>query len=278
MILNYSEDLESRIKNYYLKVYSEVGLPNINYHVSKRMREDETEMSRCDRLEILLASPLSNYRRHFVVGAGTGGLIVALKRKGATEVLACEPCLEALEIAREKGALVGVKPEYITPYVIETLPYADDSFDSIYCFTVLEHVKNVREAIKEMYRILKPGGFIYIHTPDYRFPYEGHYKVHLPLFLGKKITRLLLKAIGRPTSFLDTIKFTTEKSLTRIFHEEVDIFMRIYGRTPDGCLPEQGDTIKIKTIKACKRFFIMNLSIPDHQEILIRKTAVGRSR
>ena len=39
------------------------------------------------------------------------------------------------------------------------IPYADNHFDIIYCRQVLEHVKNPRELLSEVSRVLKPGGY-----------------------------------------------------------------------------------------------------------------------
>ena len=41
----------------------------------------------------------------------------------------------------------------------------DDQFDCIICYHVLEHIVDDRKAMKELYRILKPGGFAIIQVP-----------------------------------------------------------------------------------------------------------------
>ena len=48
---------------------------------------------------------------------------------------------------------------------IEDIPVEDESFDVILCTEVLEHVPEPMLAIKEMARILKPGGHIFITAP-----------------------------------------------------------------------------------------------------------------
>lgn len=44
--------------------------------------------------------------------------------------------------------------------------FEDDSFDFVHCYHVIEHVLNPVEFLAELYRITKPGGIIYIGTPD----------------------------------------------------------------------------------------------------------------
>jgi len=53
---------------------------------------------------------------------------------------------------------------------IHDLRFADDSFDYLSCSAVLAHVEKPWIAIKEFYRVLKPGGKIWVGVPM-TFPY-----------------------------------------------------------------------------------------------------------
>lgn len=46
-----------------------------------------------------------------------------------------------------------------------SLPFRDDTFDYVFSIYVLEHVPNPELAIKEMHRVLKPGGICYSFIP-----------------------------------------------------------------------------------------------------------------
>jgi len=48
---------------------------------------------------------------------------------------------------------------------ITELPYEDDFFDAVICSHVLEHIPDDKKAIKEVFRVLKPGGFAILHVP-----------------------------------------------------------------------------------------------------------------
>lgn len=50
--------------------------------------------------------------------------------------------------------------------VFPPFPFEDDTFDSIVTFQVIEHVKKDEEFIKEIHRVLKPGGTALITTPN----------------------------------------------------------------------------------------------------------------
>lgn len=60
---------------------------------------------------------------------------------------------------------------------VQAMPISDKTFDSAMCFEVLEHVPNPEKGLRELYRVLKPGGtlvfsvphFLYLHNEPYDF-------------------------------------------------------------------------------------------------------------
>lgn len=72
----------------------------------------------------------------------------------------------------------------------EKLPYADSSFDLVTCTEVIEHIEHYRESLREMYRVLKPGGVLVVTTPNIlnlksrlRFLFFGFYNLFGPLHM-----------------------------------------------------------------------------------------------
>lgn len=55
----------------------------------------------------------------------------------------------------------------------EELPFKDNSFDVVFSFSVLEHIKNPFAAASEIYRVLKPSGILYANTP-FLIPEHGY--------------------------------------------------------------------------------------------------------
>lgn len=46
------------------------------------------------------------------------------------------------------------------------LPFASDSFDAVICFQVLEHVPEPKAVIREIQRVLRPGGMLFLSAPQ----------------------------------------------------------------------------------------------------------------
>ncbi len=63
-------------------------------------------------------------------------------------------------------------PVAMAHFDIQRIPYAEASFDSIFCAHVLAHVPDDRRALRELYRVLRPGGVLYLlDRPDERLPH-----------------------------------------------------------------------------------------------------------
>ncbi len=54
----------------------------------------------------------------------------------------------------------------IVTAVAPKLPFEDESFDCVISFQVIEHIKDDKEFVAEIYRVLRPGGKAIISTPN----------------------------------------------------------------------------------------------------------------
>ena len=78
-----------------------------------------------------------------------------------------------------------------------SLDFEYRSFNLISCFQVLEHTKNPLEIMNEMYRVLKPGGKIWITVPDLHGVGFSFYDYYTHIFpFTKKRLEFMIKSCG----------------------------------------------------------------------------------
>jgi SAM-dependent methyltransferase len=69
------------------------------------------------------------------------------------------------------------------------LPYDDNSFDSLVSFQVIEHIKDDVLFLKEIFRVLRPGGVALITTPN-RIQSLSRNPWHIREYTAEELTRL----------------------------------------------------------------------------------------
>ena len=119
------------------------------------------------------------------VAAGTGTSSVALARSGA-EVIALDFSAGMVAEGRRKHK----KIEFVEGDA-EKLPFPDNQFDAVSISFGLRNVKDPKQALAEMYRVLKPGGRLVIcefsrpPVAILRAGYNTYLKYVLPLVAGR---------------------------------------------------------------------------------------------
>lgn len=78
-----------------------------------------------------------------------------------------------------KTAKIFAPKANISLFFAEALPFADKTFDIIYLWDILEHVKSPRAAIKEAKRVCKKDGLIFIEFSPYLAYPTGHHLYRL---------------------------------------------------------------------------------------------------
>ncbi|HEX7651792.1 MAG TPA: class I SAM-dependent methyltransferase [Candidatus Paceibacterota bacterium] len=123
-------------------------------------------------------------------GFGNGQFAIAFAQAGA-RVDGIEVNRTLLELAEENAAAQQVSVD-LRLYEGEAFPYPDETFDYAYSLSVFEHVTDLRLAVRELCRTLKPGGAAYVSFPNRFSPRETHTGYWLVNYLPRPAARFVL--------------------------------------------------------------------------------------
>lgn len=119
------------------------------------------------RLEMILKAAGERIRGRILEnGCGVGMYVEHLSPFGGTVI--------GLEYDFERAAEARLRSPHILNAAGETLPFPSSTFDLILSHEVIEHVQDDRAAIREMIRVLRPGGRAVIFCPNRGYPFETH--------------------------------------------------------------------------------------------------------
>lgn len=136
------------------------------------------------------------------IGVGTGRFAAPLGIK-----LGVEPSKAMAEIARKRGIDV-------IEGVAENLPFPNESLDYLLMVTTICFVDDPDEALREAYRVLKPGGALVIGFVDRNSPIGRYYEEHKEesvfyrdarFFSTEELLELLKKASFREFEVVQTL-------------------------------------------------------------------------
>ncbi len=101
--------------------------------------------------------------RGLEIGAGTGhesGFIKIFFPD--TQMAASDVAPVNIELAEELAQHVGFSTDYFVACDAERLPFLPSTYDFVFSSGVLHHVGDVRSAIRQVHRVLRPGGLWYV--------------------------------------------------------------------------------------------------------------------
>ena len=124
----------------------------------------------------LILDTLKRLKINFLleVGSGDGNVAIPLYREGFG-IIAIEPL--------ESGAIVTSK-EGLRTYLgtLSSMKFPENSIEAIGLFDVIEHLENPDELLQEVFRVLKPGGWLLITVPAHDWLFSdfdesiGHFR------------------------------------------------------------------------------------------------------
>ncbi len=91
------------------------------------------------------------------VAPGPGFFAIELAKLGDFKITGLDISRTFVEIATENARNAGVRIDFRLGNA-SAMPFADDSFDFIYCSAAFKNFSEPVKALDEMYRVLRPGG------------------------------------------------------------------------------------------------------------------------
>ena len=157
------------------QAWDDPKLANVLYHDWEAQTYDEKWSisfdERCiayarDRFANVAGDDGWPYESALELGCGTGFFLLNLKLAGILdEGHVTDLSSGMVEVAKRNGAALGFELEGRVADA-ETLPYDDDTFDLVIGHAVLHHIPDLDQAMREVLRVLKPGGrFVFAGEP-----------------------------------------------------------------------------------------------------------------
>jgi ubiquinone/menaquinone biosynthesis C-methylase UbiE len=103
------------------------------------------------------------------VGCGIGhwGQLLAPVLSGDSRVIGVDREKEWVAKATERAKIFGLADRYTYQIGdVTALPFGDNQFDLVTCQTVMIHLKDPKAGLREMLRVLKPGGLLLVAEPN----------------------------------------------------------------------------------------------------------------
>jgi SAM-dependent methyltransferase len=132
-------------------------------------------------------------RRVLEIGCGNGADGVMFAAHGA-QYTGCDLTDEALDATRRHLSIEGLEGK-LQPENAERLSFADASFDIVYSYGVLHHSPAPASALREVHRVLRPGGVALImlyhrHSFNYYARILGYMRARVLLTIAARAGRL----------------------------------------------------------------------------------------
>jgi 2-polyprenyl-3-methyl-5-hydroxy-6-metoxy-1,4-benzoquinol methylase len=193
--------------------------------VERRTRQVLSSSTRLRaELDGWLAPLLEGERPLLDLGCGPGTLLATAASRGRTGI-GIDVSLEWLVVAQRMIDAAGGNP-VLACALAEALPLADQAVGAVAVVDVVEHVSDPARLVREVDRVLVPGGAIALATPNrYSLSAEPHVGVWGVGWLPRRWQgHYVARRTGRPYDFA---RLLGSRELERLFHRHSSIDVRV---------------------------------------------------
>jgi len=150
-------------------------------------------------------------------GCGTGALLERLQNRPEVEVYGRDCSGEALPYTRQRGHGRLVQGD------LTCLPFPDGTFDLITALDVVEHIREDEGALREVNRVLRPGGVLLVSVPAFHFLWGPHDTAlrHVRRYTAREVAALMRRSgfqVSKLTYLLALLfpAFVAQRLLTKL--------------------------------------------------------------
>lgn len=159
-------------------------------------------------IEKFILSPDS---RIMEIGSGSGQLLKAVRDRGFDHILGSDPSPGCVGAAERLYGIPGIAGS------IFTLPQPENSLDFLILIGVMEHIRDLAEAVKRLHALLRDDGRVYIevpdasrYAPDADAPFQEFSVEHINFFSGTSLANLMQRRGFQAIAIDHTVRRRTE--------------------------------------------------------------------
>jgi ubiquinone biosynthesis O-methyltransferase len=162
------------------------------------------------------------------VGCGTGVFLARIAQTWGIDAVGVDISKNSIALAKSLKLNSGMTSRLRFQTAEATkLPFKDKSFDHVLSFDVLEHVRDQKEALSEMVRVLKPSGSLLIYTINKHQRYTWNF------WLDKLGIDIYERVAHDPDLFLDPRWVKKELERRNINIEQLELFNSFFTLAAD---------------------------------------------
>jgi ubiquinone/menaquinone biosynthesis C-methylase UbiE len=129
------------------------------------------------------------------LGSGPGSFLVQAAEAGG-DVIGVEPSQELIDVSLERTRALGFSVQVVKG-TGEHLPFPDATFGFVNMAEVIEHVEDPEQVLREVHRVLKKGGGVYMSVPNRFGIYDPHFHAYFVNWLPRALATPFLKLVGK---------------------------------------------------------------------------------